>query len=627
MKNITVEKESAEWVSLSVETMNQLWITLAVSTVCILIGGNLLLLNRLTFIHSSMIAASCFALLAIFYVFSRKIGDFVWGIVLTYGLMVILVYSRLPWLVFMFYGAAVGSLVYIFLLFWYSCHDWRAIFLMAVVATVTILGMEAYTSFDMLQRLYVGEVCQDTLFHASIAAMIKNYGVSSTGLHGLVEVPYHTFSHVLMASISLISGVGVVEVYGVANHVLFAPFLIFSITAFCTITSRANHISIPLLWGISSLLLATISFLFWRWVIQRTFFISESYVVSLALFVLGSTLLYKKSLSLRDLLLLFFVSFMISNAKASVGLIFSGLWFVRLLFLRKRCEKTRQIALASILVVIAAGFAVFNSAHAAPTGITFSPLHLIKNYSFLGKYLDDVANAVIERKIVSLQEIIIALFALFSFFAFHFFVPIATILYDLYTKRTLKNSMTVYSLAALFTGVLIILTAGIAGGSAYYFSNVAMFVSLPRLVIILSEFINRKNIHPVNFLLMVIALICIMQYSGFSRNSIFWHGQYAAGTNNLLIDRLMALNKNKKPDVVFKPSINILAMNPVARCTAKPFLFPAVSERPWIGVIDENSENCNYIYYGYEQYGITQEQQSIKVHPVFLSGMVIKNID
>ncbi|MCW5205738.1 hypothetical protein VU08_02235 [Desulfobulbus sp. F5] len=318
---------------------------------------------------------------------------------------------------------------------------------------------------------------------------------------------------------------------------------------------------------------------------------------------------------------------MISNAKASVGLIFSGLWFVRLLFLRKRCEQTRQVALAAILVVIAAGFAVFNSAHAAPTGITFSPLHLVRNYSFLGKSLDDVANAVIERKIVSLQKIILALFALFSFFAFHFFVPIATILSDLYTKRTLKNPMSVYSLVALFAGVLIISTAGIAGGSAYYFSNVAMFVSLPRLVIILSEFINRKNIHPVKFLLMIIALICIMQYSGFYRNSIFWHRQYAAGTNNLLIDKLMDINKNKKIDVVFKPSINILVMNPVARCTAKPFLFPAVSERPWIGVIDENSENCNYIYYGYEQYGITQEQQSIKIYPVFLSGMVIQNID
>jgi hypothetical protein len=72
--------------------------------------------------------------------------------------------------------------------------------------------------------------------------MIKNYGVSSTGLHGLVEVPYHTFSYVLMASISLISGVSAVEVYGVANHILFAPFLIFSITAFCTITSRASNI-------------------------------------------------------------------------------------------------------------------------------------------------------------------------------------------------------------------------------------------------------------------------------------------------------------------------------------------------------------------------------------------------
>ncbi|MCI5224818.1 MAG: hypothetical protein D3924_19660, partial [Candidatus Electrothrix sp. AR4] len=181
-------------ISLSEQTLNQLFAALLLTTFGVFIGSNLLLLEPLVLMRSSLIALPCFGLLLIFYMLSRQLGSLIWGITLTYGLMWLLVYSRQPWLVPGVYGLATVALLYTLRFLRVAHHrNLQPIFLMAVAAAAAaaILSIPGYTSFDMLSRLHVGAVHQDTLFHASIAAMIKNYGVVSTGLHGLVETPYH----------------------------------------------------------------------------------------------------------------------------------------------------------------------------------------------------------------------------------------------------------------------------------------------------------------------------------------------------------------------------------------------------------------------------------------------------
>ncbi|MEE4239577.1 MAG: hypothetical protein V2I51_22895, partial [Anderseniella sp.] len=87
--------------------------------------------------------------------------------------------------------------------------------------------------------------------------------------------------------ISLLSRIGVTEVYGVANWVLFAPLLLFSVVAFCAMLDRAGQLSLPVVWAFSALLLSMLPLLFGRWGLRDSFFVSESYLVSLGLFLLG----------------------------------------------------------------------------------------------------------------------------------------------------------------------------------------------------------------------------------------------------------------------------------------------------------------------------------------------------
>ncbi len=58
------------------------------------------------------------------------------------------------------------------------------------------------------------------------------------------------------------------------------------------------------------------------------------------------------------------------------------------------------------------------------------------------------------------------------------------------------------------------------------------------------------------------------------------------------------------------------------RSPARPFGFPAVSERAWTGVLEKG---CAYVNYGYASYGITDEQATLTIPPVLLPGMILQD--
>ena len=105
------------------------------------------------------------------------------------------------------------------------------------------------------------------------------------------------------ASISLLSNVGVFEVYGAINWVFFAPILIFSVVVCSATLDTTGQLSMPLTWGIACVLLVVSPFLLQNWGVFDSFFVSESYLVSLGPFLLGFLLLFKRRLSILDLLL------------------------------------------------------------------------------------------------------------------------------------------------------------------------------------------------------------------------------------------------------------------------------------------------------------------------------------
>jgi hypothetical protein len=191
-----------ENVTVPERAVNLLFAALFLTVLGALLGGNLLLLDTSVLRHSALITLPCLGLLLLFYAFSRVLRSVPWGLMLTYIALCVLAYFRRPEVSLIAYIAFVTAAVYAFVCFRIERSDWAPILLMALTGTAVVLGFSgAYTSFDMIRRLQSGLVHQDTLYHASIAAMVKNYGVVSTGLNGLVETPYHALSHILLPAL------------------------------------------------------------------------------------------------------------------------------------------------------------------------------------------------------------------------------------------------------------------------------------------------------------------------------------------------------------------------------------------------------------------------------------------
>ncbi len=612
-------------IALPEQTLNLLFAALIMTVLGAFIGGNLLLLNAEVIWRSALITLPCLGLVLLFYALSRHLGNLVWGLVLTYAALCGLVYARLPGSNYILYACFALAALYAIRFMRLERRHWWLVLLMAVVGTATVLGVaRAYTSFDMLSRLHLGNVHQDTLYHASISAMIKHYGVTSTGLHGLVETPYHALSHVLMAGISLLSGSGVIEVYGVANWVLFAPLLLFSIAACCAMLDRAGQLSMPMVWAVSALLLCALPLLFGRWGVKGSFFVSESYLVSLAIFLLSLGLLFKRSLTLLDLVLIGLAAALIANAKASVGLIYGGLWLVRFIFVR---SDSRLMDLAAFLLSVGAvGLAVIEAAESRSGLISFSPLSYVRSYSLWGGHLGTAVSAVRGGEIPSLKSLAMGMAALISYVTLHFLVSWIVVWQIVYRRglgELLSTPIAVYSLAAVAAGLLISSTFAIPGGSAYYFSNVAFFVSLPAVVSMLTLGWLRRVPDQRLWLGLVVIFVSLVSWPSYYRNSGL-SPSHATRVENLLIDHLLIIRKTSPLNLVLRPNDDLLANNPVKRCTAQPFVYPAVAERPWIDVIQGAESACSYSNYGYSKYGISAEDRYVKMAPRLLSGMSVQ---
>ena len=610
-------------ISIPEDTLNILFAALLATAVGVFLGGNLLMLDWSVVQGTTSIALTCLALLLIFYGLSRYLNSVAWGLVITYGLMWLLSYSHWQWLLPCLYICALFWVVYAIRFLRVESREFGLVFLMGLLATALILGCDGtYTFFDMLQRLHAGSVHQDTLFHASIAAMIKNYGVVSTGLHGLIGTPYHVLSHGFMASISILSGASVFEVYGVAPWVLFAPILIFSVVACCQMLNANGWTNIPLAWGLVCVFFVLAPWLLNRWAFWNSFLVSESYLVSLGLFLVGLPLLFKRNLSVADLFLAPILAALISNSIGSVGLVFAGLWLLRVIFIRG--GRFYFDLLALVLTGFAVGLVTFDSASAsAPTKIV--PLHFIRAYSFFGQYLAEVGKSLMNAGDVSWRSACLALVAIFSFIGLHFlfsWIVVIRLAYKQGVRSLLKAPGTVYSLGAVAAGMLIVVFFEIPGGSAYYFSNIAFFVSLPLVVVLVLNYVDNldSNIKFITSRALGFALVVIIIMGGKGVRDLFATHQKDVLQHSAFVDSLVDLRHQSPINVFIQLDPVAMAKNPLTLCWAQPFVYPAISERPWVNVIVPR-DDCIYQYYGYAQYGLTPTQQSVALPPRILPGM------
>lgn len=586
-----------------------LFLALILTALGILVGGNLLLLNASIVVPTARVGVASLTIVAIFYSLSKLSRSVVMGLAATYAVLVAVVYiGRLPGLWYLVYGLSLAAFAYMAATLRVARRMWPAAILMALIGSLVMLGItRPYTTFDMMLRINAGNVHQDTLFHASIAAMIKNYGVSSTGLNGLVVIPYHTLSHALMAFVSLFSGVSVLETYGVASWVLFGPLLLFCITAAVAALDREETVKSPLVWGLAACSLALLPKILRPWAVWNSYFVSESYLVSLGLFLLALAHLFKHRLGLADVLLAVLLAVLLTASKGSVGAIYAGLWIVRAVLLSK--GQRAVTAGIAVLTVLALVVDAARSAEAVSGSTSFSILAFVRDFSWWGSDLTKLGQAVLAGATVRSGIVVKALAAVVSFWFFHFLPAWAFVGYVVWRRGAARAAMSpavVYSMASVAAGTLMISFLSIPGGADYYFSNVSFFVALPFAIVVAALYLQERfGQASANWLIGVgAAFVAVSSLSGYYHWSAL-DPVHRASPSSPLIERLVQLRGATGNHVVLAAQGSLLKLvNPVARCAAQPFVYPAVSERPWTSVIKTGDADCDYLYYGYAQYGL-----------------------
>ncbi|KJC34271.1 hypothetical protein UB31_39510 [Bradyrhizobium sp. LTSP849] len=312
-----------------------------------------------------------------------------------------------------------------------------------------VVNSRGYATVLTPEQARTGLQHLDTLFHASIANMLVNFGHLSAGLDGFMPMKYHVLSHIWMGSVGVWLGVTTLESYYLTAQIIAIPLLLFSlIMAGLLLRRSAEGLSDSALVTLVPLLLLMITDL-WGW---TSYLVSESYFVSLFLLLFALPLLReiadKRSSLGPPLIALAVAGTLVLFAKISVGVIFWGavgflLW--------------RRLGLTLLnLVKIAAPIAPLvwlASAIGSPDAGEY--IHSLKPLAFVREFPRG-----------SLPNIVANLVLLYG--------AARLWLCGTLVEMRLAEALALFAMGSLAPALLL----DIIGGSAYYFANVGTFVCI-----------------------------------------------------------------------------------------------------------------------------------------------------
>jgi hypothetical protein len=346
---------------------------------------------------------------------------------------------------------------------WYLIVQWRRINLKNMLAlpvfAIALFGSSIHSDFEYIKYLNKGNISIDSFFHIAIAAMYKNYGVASLGLDGLVPISYHTLSHKVLAGISVLSQENVMATYARLYFVLGPALLVFMLAALAIRIQPRQTFDNALL-NVSVLMLAVRclpvfkEFGFWD-----SYFSSESYLLGLVLLVAAILALIQFRESPHDIfgLCCAFALLIFSGlSKASVGFLGFCIFGLFGLFVLR----TPKFWIALLVGAVMFCVVILDAASSGGVNIRLQPLDFIDNYvpAF------GVANESIKTLL---------------FFLVHFSPVWGCFFFGIFGKgKAYGYTNEFLVLIGLFLPALgIISLLQIAGGSAFYFSNVPVVLA------------------------------------------------------------------------------------------------------------------------------------------------------
>lgn len=479
----------------------------------------------------------------------------------------------------------------------------------SAVAAVLVLSVRHYADFLIIEKLRYGVAHQDTLFHASVASMIKTYGVVSTGLNGLVGLEYHVLAHRFIAALSILAGLKTLETYGIAPILVLGPLVVAGAT-WCAwrLAPDAPRATIVSAWTVVCGVLTLLVLLpLAGWAVWDSYFVSESYALSLPLLLLAIPLIASPDLSVRASVVAAALCLLAGLTKGSVGVLGLGLFWARAIVLGGRIDRPKALAVAFVATLIF--FYAMAEAARVRMNDAFNPFYYAQLYSVFSSELREAVQSARAGRLSGAGITAKATLAVASFMLFQFLLAWAVIVRRWRVsgaRSILRHADSLFTVVAvaLATAALMFELIGV-----WYFLNPPTFVALPFLAaeagrrLALARPVPRRIVAAV--VLLGASFLAARGYA--DRTGIFLKTREsfssAIGPPTRTVDALLALRTQEgEGSVVFALDESFPRFpTGVWHCAMIPFVYPAVTERAWTGVIDAAGP-CPYEAYGYPPY-------------------------
>lgn len=561
--------------------------------------GNILISDKDVILDSFKILLVSVSIQILLFSVVKKTGNWLLGLLLVFLGLAGCAYLTAYALVGRVVGLAIVGVVVV--RFRKSFHVHPSNLPSPIIASILIglfcIMCDRYTSFNMFGRLSAGDVHQDTLFHASIASMVKTYGVFSTGLSGTVPVSYHVFSHVLFAGISNLSGVSVFQTYGIATTVVFAPIFVILISAISAGIGNANRIYLKSVVSVACLSMLPVWLGAWG-VWLHNWIASESNLVGLCILfaVILSCIdeLHSDGLSSKYSVLGYgTAAFLSTCSKGPIG-IASILSLFALFMARRTASNFLKVGVTTV-GFLSALLIVAGDAGASVRLLSFLVTHTKGGHRLLALFQHEP----------NLVGVSLGLFVLLLSITIHFSGPFfLLILLKSKATKSLQTYWRTFIVCTVTVGLLAVLLLFVGGGSESYFSNIPWYFCIP---VISAYTVDRVcGLTKKQQIAVGIAGFFVTSITLFKNRQLMLRTmavQRICYTKNDFIDSL-GTYRSAEYDEFLSISNNLpKGENPIQRCTARPFVYPAVSEKAWTGLIESNSIPCTYDGYGYRSYG------------------------
>jgi hypothetical protein len=351
------------------------------------------------------------------------------------------------------------------------------------LALLSLYSPDLQLDLVNLHALGYGSVHQDTLFHASIASMLADRNIPSTGLHGTPFLHYHFFSHWLIGHAARCLGLSIYSTYCVINSVLIVPLVL----VMCLVAGEmmeSSSTTLEFLLRVLILIGLVLGFfgydqgtLFARYKVQADL-PSESYNLSIV-FLLMIMALLRRPATWKEVILVFGLCLLAIITKVSVGFVCFG-------FLVLTLMTPNALALKVIPRAVLIGASIATSLVLIKL-LSHSPHDPTPEVSQHGWYFQwsgtQVGTFPQPSYLISFTKFLL----LQHFDAFLLIALLPVALLSKAIPRNLLQQVFLQATFSLLVGFLAIVYLNNIRTAVGYFIDIARWVSLPYLLIILSR--------------------------------------------------------------------------------------------------------------------------------------------